>query len=115
MLTDVKVAKAKYEALHSEGDKNSGKLLLNRLADRDGLYLAISPPHKKKRGETFGSKTWRYDFRFPPSTRGKRQCLTYGRYPEMSLAQAREKHLEARRAIAEGINPAEVVGSGAQG
>jgi len=107
LLTDVKVAKAKYVALHSEGDKNTGKLLLNRLPDRDGLYLAISPPYQGKQDEPFGSKVWRYDFRFPPTAQGKRQCLTYGRYPEMSLAHARERHLEARRAIAEGINPAE--------
>jgi hypothetical protein len=60
MLTDVKVAKAKYEKLESAGEKNKGKLLLNRLADRDGLYLAVSPPHKDNKGTTYGSKVWRY-------------------------------------------------------
>jgi len=86
MLTDVKVAKAKYETLASAGEKNKGKLLLNRLPDRDGLYLAISPPHKGNKGTTYGSKVWRYDYRWPATTQGKWQCLTYGRYPEVSLA-----------------------------
>lgn len=107
MLSDLKVAKLKYKPTRSNGDANPGKLLLNRHPDRDGLYLAISPPHKDAPQSGYGSKTWRFDFRFPPSARGQRQCLTYGKYPDLSLAMAREKHLAARRALAEGRNPAE--------
>jgi integrase len=106
VLTDVKVAKSKYTPIRSQGAKNAGQLLLNRLPDRDGLYLAITPPPKDDRGATFGSKSWRYDFQFPPSREGARQCLTYGRYPEMTLAEARDEHLKARRLLAKGINPA---------
>ena len=65
--------------------------------DRDGLYLSLTAE---------GRKAFRYEFRFPPTTNGTRQTLTFGRYPELSLAQARERHVAARRLLAEGINPA---------
>ena len=100
MLTDVKVAKLKYE-----GDRTD-KRRLERHADRDGLYLAISPPRKSDPKAAYGSKTWRYDYRWPPSASGQRQTLTYGQYPALGLADARDKHREAKRDLAAGINPA---------
>ena len=102
MLTDVKVAKLRYEST-----RDSAKLKIEKHPDRDGLYLAVSPPHKNDPKATYGSKVWRYEYRWPPTTNGKRQTLTYGKYPELSLAEAREKHLEARKAISNGANPAE--------
>jgi len=39
MLTDVAVAKLKYKALASNGEKRSGSLLLNRIPGRDGVYI----------------------------------------------------------------------------
>jgi integrase len=102
MLTDVKVAKLKYE-----GSRESGKLSIEKHPDRDGLYLAVSPAHKDNPKATYGSKVWRYEYRWPATTHGKRQTLTYGKYPEVSLAEAREKHLDARKSIANGVNPAE--------
>lgn len=102
MLTDVKVAKLKYESA-----RDDSKLRIEKHPDRDGLYLAVSPARKNDPKATFGSKVWRYEFRWPPTAQGKRQTLTYGRYPELSLAQARDKHVEARRLLADGINPAE--------
>jgi len=63
-----------------------------KLTDGDGLYLLIS---------TKGGKLWRYDYRFLD----KRKTLSYGEYPEITLARAREKHAEARRLLAEGIDP----------
>ncbi len=101
MLTDVRVAKLKYEG--ERGDK----LRIEKHPDRDGLYLAVSPPRKDDPRATYGSKVWRYEFRWPPTAAGKRQTLTYGKYPELSLAEAREKHLEARKTLANGANPAE--------
>ena len=85
-LSDVKVAKLK----HSGGDA------IEKHPDRDGLYLAVSRPHKDDKQATYGSKAWRYEYRWPPTTMGKRQTLTYGKYPELSLADARERHLEQR-------------------
>ena len=101
MLSDVKVAKIRYK-----GQRTPGKPKIEKHPDRDGLYLAVSPPHQSNPQAPCGSRAWRMDFRFPPTASGERFTLTFGRYPELSLAEARDKHLEARRAISNGINPA---------
>jgi len=98
MLSDIKVAKLKFAG------SREGKL--QKHADRDGLYLAVSPPHKDNPQSGYGSKAWRWDFRFPPSAKGERFTLTYGKYPDLTLAEAREEHAKARKAVANGINPA---------
>jgi integrase len=64
-----------------------------KLADQGGLYLHVS---------VTGSKSWRYDYRL----HGKRETLTIGRYPDITLADARELHAEARRQVAKGASPA---------
>ena len=66
-----------------------------KVADRDGMYAVVSPA---------GSITFRYDYRL----NGRRQSVTLGRYggAGISLARAREKCLDARRAVAEGRSPA---------
>ncbi|WP_207005338.1 Arm DNA-binding domain-containing protein [Trinickia mobilis] len=63
-----------------------------KLPDKDGLYLRVT---KKTKG-------WRFDFRFD----SRRYTISYGLYPTVSPAKARELHQEARRQLAEGINPA---------
>lgn len=63
-----------------------------KLFDEKGLYLYIS---------TYGGRSWRFDYRFG----GKRFTLTFGQYPEVSLDEARKKHLEARSKLAGEINP----------
>lgn len=65
-------------------------------AQGTGLMLHITP---KKGGET--GRSWRYDFRF----QGKRRRLSLGRYPELSLAQARDALKAAKGLIAQGIDP----------
>ena len=50
-----------------------------------------------------GSKYWRLKYRHG----GKQKTLALGVYPEVSLKQAREKVLEAKRLLAEGADPAE--------
>jgi integrase len=64
-----------------------------KLADANGLFLQIT---------TGGSKLWRMKFR----QAGKEGLLSFGPYPEVTLAMAREKRDEARRLIREGKNPA---------
>jgi len=54
-----------------------------RLADGKGLYLQV---------EKSGSKLWRFRYSFG----GKENMLTFGAFPEVSLADAREKRDEAR-------------------
>jgi integrase len=54
-----------------------------KLADQDGLYLQVLPT---------GTKSWRANF----TKDGKQQTRTYGRYPPMSLLEARKAHYAAR-------------------
>jgi hypothetical protein len=58
------------------------------------MYLEILPN---------GNKFWRFRFR---QTTGKENLMTFGPYPEVSLAHAREKRSSARRLLSEGIDPA---------
>ena len=66
-----------------------------KMTDRDGLYLLISPT---------GGIAFKYDYRF----NGRRESVTFGSYGPagLSLAKAREKVLDAKRMIAEGVSPA---------
>ncbi|MCA2402613.1 integrase [Enterobacter sp. CCUG 70166] len=66
------------------------------LHDGFGLLLFVSKA---------GGKTWRFRYQHPDSKR--RQTLTIGRYPEFSLAEAREERDKARRLVARGIDPNE--------
>ena len=64
------------------------------LSDGKGLHLLVMPN---------GSKLWRLRYRFG----GKQNAMSLGSYPEISLASARAKRDDARRLIAEGVNPSE--------
>ena len=63
-----------------------------RLADGDGLRLDVQPT---------GKGWWRMRYRHE----GKEGMLSLGTYPEISLAQARERRFETRRKLALGQNP----------
>jgi len=63
-----------------------------KLADSEGLYLYVS---------TTGSKSWRLDY----SYFGKRKTLTFGTYPTLSLAEARDQMRESKKRLAEGLDP----------
>ncbi|MBD5805329.1 Prophage CP4-57 integrase [Azoarcus sp. Aa7] len=65
-----------------------------KLSDAGGLYLLLNPS---------GAKWWRLDYRFG----GKRKTLSMGVYPDVTLKLARERRDEARRRIADGIDPGE--------
>lgn len=81
-LTDMAVRKAK------PGSKPL------KLADSGGLYLMISPT---------GSRYWRWKYRYG----GKEKLLAFGVFPQVSLAAARGKRDEAKRALANGVDPGE--------
>lgn len=66
-----------------------------RLADGGNMYLLIQPN---------GAKYWRMDYRLA----GKRKTLAIGVYPDVSLADARERREQARKLIANGVDPIEV-------
>lgn len=82
-LTDLQVSKAK------PGEKQV------TLFDGGGLYLLVTPK---------GGKLWRLKYRFD----GKEKLLSLGKYPDISLAEARNKRHEARNKIANGVDPGEV-------
>jgi|TARA_R110001583_G_scaffold52359_7_gene162735 hypothetical protein len=65
------------------------------LSDGMGLELRIS---------TNGSRGWRLRYTRP---NGKRNMISLGQYPEVSLAEAREKRTDMRRLISQGIDPVE--------
>ena len=69
---------------------------LYKVSDRDGMYVVVQPS---------GAIVFRYDYRL----NGRRETLTLGRYgPDgLSLARAREKLIDAKRAISEGRSPQE--------
>ena len=67
-----------------------------RLFDGGGLYLEITPA---------GGRYWRMKYRRPIT--GKENRLALGVYPTVTLARARERREDARRLLAQGIDPGE--------
>ena len=63
-----------------------------RVSDGFGLFLLIRPS---------GSKAWQFRYQFM----GKEKILSMGTYPILSLANARMKRDEAKRLLAEGVDP----------
>ncbi len=81
-LTDIKVRKVK------PGNKPV------KMADGAGMYLLVTPA---------GGKCWRLKYR----VQGKEKLLALGTYPEISLAEARERREAARKQLAHGVDPGE--------
>jgi integrase len=81
-LTAIEVEKAKYE----------GKPF--KLADGDSMYLLVIE----------SGKYWRLDYRFA----GKRKTLALGVYPHLTLARARQAKAEAKQALYDGSDPAQL-------
>ncbi|CAM7946368.1 TPA: tyrosine-type recombinase/integrase [Enterobacter bugandensis] len=79
-LTDIKVRTAKPT------DKQY------KLTDGSGMHLLVHPN---------GSKYWRLQYRFD----GKQKMLALGVYPDVSLADARARRDEARKLLANSIDP----------
>jgi len=64
-----------------------------KVTHRDGMYAYVSAS---------GAVSLRYDYRL----NGKRETLTLGKYPDVSLALAGERHAEARSLVSQGKSPA---------
>ena len=79
-LSDMKVQKAKPQ------DKPFS------LFDGGGLYLLVTPS---------GGKLWRFKYRF----NNKEKKLAFGSYPEISLQDARQRREDARRLLANDVDP----------
>jgi integrase len=63
-----------------------------RLFDGHGLHIEITPK---------GQKWWRYKYLY----NGKEKRMSLGVYPEISLKEARDRHMEERLKLAKGIDP----------
>lgn len=79
-LTDIQVRKAKPDTRP------------RKLSDSGGLYLHVIPT---------GGKLWRWAYRFE----GKQKLMALGSYPDVTLAEVRERHASARRLLASGVDP----------
>lgn len=79
-LTDTEIRRSR------PGDKQY------RLTDGRGLFLLVTPT---------GGRLWRWKYRFE----GKEKLMALGQYPEISLAEVRNRHAEARRLLASGVDP----------
>ena len=68
---------------------------LYKVTDRDGMYVLVTPN---------GTLSFRLDYRL----NGRRETVVFGKYGPtgLSLARAREKCIDAKRAISEGRSPA---------
>ncbi|MDP1057343.1 Arm DNA-binding domain-containing protein, partial [Klebsiella pneumoniae] len=63
-----------------------------KLTDGFGMFLRVTPK---------GSKYWQMAYRFE----GKQKLFSIGVYPAVSLSDARQRRDEARRLLAQGIDP----------
>lgn len=63
-----------------------------KLGDGHGLYLLVQPT---------GSRLWRYKYRL----NGQEQLFAIGKYPEVSLLQAREARAAAAKLVSRGLHP----------
>jgi len=79
-LNDMAVRKAKPEAKSY------------KMADGGGMYLEVMPT---------GSKYWRFKYRFG----GKEKRLAFGVYPDVSLSLARSRRDDARKLLANEVDP----------
>lgn len=64
-----------------------------KLSDEKGLYLFVTPK---------GAKSWRLKYRYG----GKEKVLTFGQFPEVPLAEARDKRDAARLLLRANKDPA---------
>jgi integrase len=75
-----------------QAKKARSKSKTYKLSDGGGLYLQVTPT---------GGKWWRFKYRFD----GKEKLLSLGVYPDITLADARERRNKARSLVAHGIDP----------
>lgn len=82
-LSDIQVRSAKPQAKEY------------KLLDGFGLYLLVTPTN---------GKLWRFDYRYGD----KRKVVAFGAYPAISLSDARQRREDAKKLLANGIDPGEV-------
>lgn len=63
-----------------------------KLFDERGLFMLVTPT---------GGRLWRFRYRLG----GVEKLLTLGAYPDVTLKRAREKREDARKLVADGVDP----------
>jgi integrase len=63
-----------------------------KVSDGGGLFLWVTPS---------GGRIWRWTYRHE----GSAKLMTLGKYPDVPLVLARERHAEARKLLATGVDP----------
>ena len=81
-LTDIQVRNCKPQ------DKE------HKLSDGGGMYLLVTPT---------GGKLWNMKYKFG----GKEKRLSFGAYPAVTLADARQRREDAKKLLANGVDPGE--------
>lgn len=94
MQTDTKPTRARRVLTDTEIKRAPRRGKPYRLNDGRGLYLIVNPN---------GSKWWRFAYTFS----GKRNNLSLGTYPDIGLADARQRLDDGRRLVAQGVDPVE--------
>ena len=82
-LTDTKIKTTK-----ADSEK------VQKFSDGNGLFLIVSKT---------GDKNWRFDYSRPYTK--KRNSLSFGSYPTVTLAEARIRSDEARPLLSQNIDP----------
>lgn len=77
----------------ANADQAAPREKLYKLFDGDGLYLEVQPS---------GAKSWRMKYH---QKNGRENVLTFGRYPDISIAQAREYAHTARQMLKHELDP----------
>lgn len=96
MIWSVTMANKTQPLTATQVQQAKPKLKEYNLSDGYGLALRIKP---------IGSKFWIFNYQRPITK--KRSNLTLGKFPDLSLAKARSKAIEARELLADGIDPKE--------
>jgi len=79
-LTDTEIKRA----------KTKGKAY--SISDGGGLHIVVT---------AVGGKLWRWKYRHE----GKEKLMSFGKYPDVTLAMAKKRHAEARSLLADGLDP----------
>ena len=86
------MARTTKELTATEVDKVKPGTTPKHLFDGKGLFLLVTPK---------GGKWWRFKYRYA----NKQKLLSLGTYPEISLAEARQRRNDFRKLLANGVDP----------
>ena len=63
-----------------------------KVSDAEGLFILVNPK---------GSRLWRWSYRYD----GKQKTLALGKYPDVSLSDARDKLRDAQKLLRTDVDP----------